>query len=75
MTSSHCIIIFSLNKNKKKELIKNVTDAVTETLEIPAETVRVILNEMEDEHYGIAGLPVREFRLKKNREQENRKKD
>jgi 4-oxalocrotonate tautomerase len=63
------------DKNKKKELIKNVTDAVTETLEIPAETVRVILNEMEDEHYGIAGLPVREFRLKKNREQENRKKD
>jgi len=63
------------DKNKKRELIKNVTDAITGTLEVPAETVRVILTEMEDEHYGIAGLPVREYRLKKNREQEKRKKD
>ena len=63
------------DKNKKRELIRDITDTITRTLEISAETVRVILNEMEDEHYGIAGLPVREFRLKKNREQENRKKD
>jgi len=56
------------DKNKKRELIRNITDTITETLEIPAETVRVILNEIEDDHYGIAGLPVKEHRLKKDKE-------
>lgn len=56
------------SKEKKKELIRNVTDAVTGTLEVPEESVRVILSEMENEDYGAAGLPIMEYRLKKDEE-------
>ena len=62
------------DKNKKRELIRNVTNTIIETLEIPAETVRVILNEMEDDHYGIAGLPIKEYRLKKDKEKKKKDK-
>lgn len=53
------------DKEKKKELIRNVTDAVTGTLEVPEESVRIILMEMENEDYGTAGLPIMEYRRKK----------
>lgn len=53
------------DKEKKKELIRNVTDAVTGTLEVPEESVRIILMEMEKEDYGAAGLPIMEYRRKK----------
>ena len=50
------------NSEQKKRLIKNVTRSITETLDIPSERVRVILQEMALENYGIAGLPVQEYR-------------
>jgi 4-oxalocrotonate tautomerase len=54
---------------QKKQLIKNVSSAVIQTLAAPPESVRVILNEMPCDHYGIAGLPVLEYRSrKKNRD-------
>ncbi|MFC2155454.1 2-hydroxymuconate tautomerase [Acidobacteriota bacterium] len=49
----------------KKDLIKNVTTAITGTLRIPEESVRIIINEMPFENYGVAGLPIREYREKK----------
>ena len=52
------------NSRQKKELIKNVTESITATLKIPPEWVRVIITEMAFENYGIAGLPVLEFREK-----------
>ncbi|NIM12104.1 MAG: 2-hydroxymuconate tautomerase family protein [Candidatus Aminicenantes bacterium] len=55
------------DNEKKKELIKNVSDSVIKTLEVPPESVRVIINEMPVEHYGIAGLPVMEYRMKKKK--------
>jgi 4-oxalocrotonate tautomerase len=55
------------DNEKKKELIKNVSDSVVKTLDVPLESVRVIINEMPVEHYGIAGLPVREYRIKKSK--------
>jgi 4-oxalocrotonate tautomerase len=53
------------DKEKKKELIRNVTDAITGTLEVPEESVRIILSEMENEDYGTAGLPIMEYRREK----------
>ena len=47
---------------QKKELIRHVTGAITQTLDVPPERVRVILEEMPFEHYGIGGLPVLEYR-------------
>lgn len=52
-------------KEQKTGLIKNVSSAVTETLGGPPESVRVIINEMPFDHYGIAGLPVLEYRALK----------
>jgi 4-oxalocrotonate tautomerase len=46
----------------KKLLIKKVTAAVTSALTVAPESVRVIIQEMAVEHYGIAGLPVEEYR-------------
>lgn len=53
------------DKERKKALIKNVSQTIIDTLECPPESVRVILQEMSHDHYGIAGLPVLEYRVKK----------
>jgi 4-oxalocrotonate tautomerase len=60
-------ILEGRDTEKKKELIKNVSASVIETLEVPPESVRVIINEMPVEHYGIAGLPVMEYRARKSK--------
>jgi len=49
----------------KKALLKKLTAAVTGALDVPAESVRVIIQEMAGEHYGIAGLPVEEYRRRR----------
>jgi len=51
----------------KKALLKKVTAAVTSALAVAPESVRVIIQEMPGGHYGIAGLPVEEYRALKNR--------
>jgi 4-oxalocrotonate tautomerase len=55
-------ILEGRTKEQKTNLIKNVSSAVMETLGAPPESVRVIINEMPFDHYGIAGLPVLEYR-------------
>lgn len=40
---------------KKKALVKNVTRAVCESLDVKPETVRIILSEMSRENYAAAG--------------------
>ena len=52
-------------KEQKRKLIEKVADTVVETLDTPPEAVRIIINEMVSEHYGVAGLPVNEYRVKK----------
>lgn len=49
----------------KKDLIKNVTTAISGALRVPDESVRIIINEMPFENFGVAGLPIREYREKK----------
>ena len=53
------------SKKQKRNLIEKVTESVVETLDAPPETVRIIINEMNPDHYGVGGLPVNEFRVKK----------
>jgi 4-oxalocrotonate tautomerase len=55
------------DKEKKRNLIKNVSQSVIDSLECPPESVRVILQEMSPDHYGIAGLPVMEYRVQKGK--------
>jgi 4-oxalocrotonate tautomerase len=43
---------------KKEELIKKVTDAITETLGVPKESVHIALYEVPKENIGEAGIPL-----------------
>ena len=52
----------------KKALLKNVTAAVTSTLDVKPEAVRIIIHEIPFAHYGIAGLPADEYRARRARE-------
>lgn len=51
--------------DKKEQLIQEVSQTVSEVLEAPLETVRVLINEIPSDHWGIAGQSVRKRREKK----------
>ncbi|MBY0356082.1 MAG: 2-hydroxymuconate tautomerase family protein [Rickettsiales bacterium] len=40
---------------KKARLVQGVTDAIVESLGVPADAVRIMLSEMAPNHYAIAG--------------------
>ncbi len=40
---------------KKAALIREVTDATVRALDVPPESVRVLLREIEPSHFGVAG--------------------
>lgn len=44
---------------QKEMLIREVSDAITRALDAPLESVRVIINEMPKQHFGIAGQSAR----------------
>ncbi|MBR9871743.1 MAG: 4-oxalocrotonate tautomerase [Marinobacter sp.] len=44
---------------QKEALIHEVTDAIVRSLDAPVESVRVIINEMPKQHFGIAGESAR----------------
>jgi len=46
--------------DKIKNLISNVTDTVSETLDSPEENVRVIIREVPKTHWGIGGKSAKE---------------
>ena len=48
---------------KKEELIKKVTDAIVETLQISKDRVRIILNEVPKENLGYGGIPLSKMDL------------
>ncbi|WP_338751278.1 2-hydroxymuconate tautomerase family protein [Bacillus sp. FJAT-52991] len=52
---------------KKEQLIEELTWKVAEVLECPQETIRVMINEMPPEHWGIAGESVKKRRVKEEK--------
>lgn len=52
-------IIEGRSPEKKERLIREVTDLVADVLEAPTQNVRVIIQEMPPEHWGIAGESVK----------------
>jgi 4-oxalocrotonate tautomerase len=46
------------NEEKIKEVIKNVTYVISETLDAPKESVRVLVSELPKTHWGVGGIPV-----------------
>lgn len=43
---------------KVAEVIENITNTVSETLNAPKESIRVIVTEVPKTHWGIAGIPA-----------------
>jgi 4-oxalocrotonate tautomerase len=43
---------------KKEQLIKRVTDAIAETLEIPKERVHIVLQDVPRDNIGDGGVPL-----------------
>ena len=43
---------------KKEELIKKVTDAIVEVLQIPKDRVHIVLTEVPKENLGHGGIPL-----------------
>ena len=54
-------IIEGRSDEKKEKLIEKVTLAMAEALEAPVESVRVIINEMPKQHFGIGGKSVKKL--------------
>ncbi|WP_342431737.1 2-hydroxymuconate tautomerase [Neobacillus sp. FSL H8-0543] len=52
-------ILKGRSPEKKERLIREVSDLVSEVLEAPVQNVRVMINEVEAEHWGIAGESVK----------------
>lgn len=60
-------IIEGRTLEQKEELIRRMTEVTSEVLNSPATSVRVLINEMKPEDWGIAGDSVRVRRLKENK--------
>jgi 4-oxalocrotonate tautomerase len=43
---------------KKEQLIKKVTDAIVEALQVPADKVHIILHDIPKENIGDGGVPL-----------------
>jgi len=58
----HVRILKGRSADKKERLIKELTNVASEVLDAPMETVRVLISEIEPEHWGIAGESVKKRR-------------
>ena len=58
-------IVEGRSPEKKERLIREVSDLVAEVLEAPVENVRVMIQEMSPEHWGIAGESVKKRQKKR----------
>ncbi|CAM3443812.1 2-hydroxymuconate tautomerase [Arcobacter aquimarinus] len=54
-------IIEGRSDEKKEALIEKVSLAIAESLEAPIESVRVIINEMPKQHFGIGGKSAKKL--------------
>ena len=55
-------IVEGRSDEKKEKLIEKVSLAIAESLDAPLETVRVIINEMPKQHFGIGGKSAKKLR-------------
>ncbi|MGG0719469.1 4-oxalocrotonate tautomerase [Robertmurraya massiliosenegalensis] len=53
-------LIEGREEKKIAEVIQNITHTVSETLDAPKETIRVIVTEVPKTHWGKAGKPMSE---------------
>ena len=51
-------ILEGRTEEKVSEVIQNITQTVSETLDAPVENIRVIVTEIPKTHWGKAGKPI-----------------
>ena len=49
-------ILKGRTKEKKFKMIKDVTDVVAVALECPKEVIKIVIREMEQEHWAVGGI-------------------
>ena len=52
---------------QKRGLLREITEAVVRNCKVPADAVRVLITEIEPEHWAVAGLSRAESDAKKKR--------
>ncbi len=52
----------SINSKQKKQLIETLTKGAVEVTNIPIQAFSIIINEHEDENYGVGGVTLDEIR-------------
>lgn len=52
----HIHLMHGRNNDKKRELVKKVTDAISESLDVKPEKVKIILSDMMPCDYAIGGV-------------------
>lgn len=55
-------ILEGRNDEQKERLIWEVSEAISRSLDVPMQSVRVILSEMPKTHFGIGGEPASKVR-------------
>jgi 4-oxalocrotonate tautomerase len=50
-------LIEGRSREQKRALMQAVTDAVEKSLEVPRESIRVVLREVPPEHWAVGGVP------------------
>jgi len=61
MPIAHIMIIEGREPEQKKALIRAVTTAIADSLQARPESIRVILQEVPKEHWGIGGVSAKEL--------------
>jgi 4-oxalocrotonate tautomerase len=49
-------------EEKIKAVIENVSDTVSETLDVPKQNVRILVSEVPKTHWGIGGTTAKDLR-------------
>lgn len=55
----HIYMMEGRDEEKKERLIVEVTEAVCRALDAPAESVRIVIQEVPKAHFGIAGASAK----------------
>ena len=50
------MIIEGRSPEKKKAMLKAVTDAIVQTLDAPRDSVRIVINEVPMDHFAVGGM-------------------
>ena len=50
-------LIAGRDSDTRRLLISRITDVIRDTLQVPQETIRVLIRELPAENWGVAGLP------------------